>query len=1013
MLDVEDDDPFTNQTDQEAPSSLDTPLYNTPSKFPVAGVLEEEHSPASPGGSTEGSSHGPSSVDSEDNPLDEIYERIQAMKLTETPVSNSSTEAQRTDHLTSVTTSTCSTTATTTNTCAPTEDTTDNTNDPVHTEEQFTQTAEPSENGNFHQFEQLIEDEIHNMESLTRHDKSMLTLILHCNRTKAPKGFFDSFMALLKKEIKANKFNIAKADTRDTFISRMRKEFPCSVPTFVDIPVEIPSDIIPNSLKKKMNATNYVRVMKFAFREQLQDLLNDFSLFGDVENLCVNKTTADNFKPFIPGMDDLFSEVLGANWYRRTGHQLSSDERNFLIPLIFYADKTGTDVNQRYSLEPWLFTLALFRRHIREHPDSWRYLGFIPDLHTIATKGMSAQEKMDLYHRCLIEILKEVVNLQRNPPLMKVRIGNQVKFVRAILQVAFVMGDQKSNDNICCRKGVTYKAGRIHRGCMCSSLHADDPTKTCEWIEPKLIHVVSQMCLNHKLNNKALNNIVALLPTDNLKKQTNDYLKRQGAIAKNICEHVLSMYPVKNAFDNIGFGANPFGIFRAALDDTLHFSEAGFFQYINQTIYDPLQPKECQRVDFLVESHLGKETLRSSCRHQYPRINFTRGFSQLTLLTHSEKIGVTLATLVLLHTKAGRSLLDRVFLRQQLKFQGITLDNGNSTKPSKKDLLRDILPDNTDMPDESLPAAPTKKAPRKKGKPKKGDPFPKTKSAYLFIVKQIKKHGLSIILHQTLDKLQLDLLFQAVWSECTNLFHHQHNKEELNKRFPKTRIESDNIVFYDPVQFQSMNQDTTSPVEQTMFSLVDIVPEEKDDSSIIESVIELNGSDSTDSSHDTLITPTVVDNTLLGDSSSSQEDNIFPSSKKEKPTNHPYVFIDNQGEEDSSDDEKPLAVLKTKFDTTVLLDDQSEEETDTSSEDEPLVSLKSKQTQSLKSSPKEAKKPPTRYPSRMSHTPPKTKITHTRKQIKKQPQKFLKKMTCCKSTLLNLESRCQLKRGKR
>jgi hypothetical protein len=27
-----------------------------------------------------------------------------------------------------------------------------------------------------------------------------------------------------------------------------------------------------------------------------------------------------------------------------------------------------------------------------------------------------------------------------------------------------------------------------------SSLHADDPTKTCEWIEPKLIHVISQMC---------------------------------------------------------------------------------------------------------------------------------------------------------------------------------------------------------------------------------------------------------------------------------------------------------------------------------------------------------------------------------------------------------------------------------------------------------------------------------------------------------------------------------------
>jgi hypothetical protein len=218
---------------------------------------------------------------------------------------------------------------------------------------------------------------------------------------------------------------------------------------------------------------------------------------------------------------------------------------------------------------------------------------------------MSAQEKMDLYHRCLIKILKDVVELQNSPPLLKVRLGNQLKIVWAILKVSFVMCDQKSNDNICCRKGAMYKAGQIHRGCMCSSLHADDPTKTCEWIEPKLVHAISKMCLNQKLNNQAVNKLVAILPSDNLKKQTNDFLKRQGTIAKNICEYVLSMYPVHN----IDFGANPNGIYRAALDDTFHFSEAGFFPYLNQTIYDPLQPKECQRVDFLVESHLGKQTL--------------------------------------------------------------------------------------------------------------------------------------------------------------------------------------------------------------------------------------------------------------------------------------------------------------------------------------------------------------------------------------------------------------------
>jgi hypothetical protein len=53
-------------------------------------------------------------------------------------------------------------------------------------------------------------------------------------------------------------------------------------------------------------------------------------------------------------------------------------------------------------------------------------------------------------------------------------------------------------------------------------------------------------------------------------------IEASGAIAKNICEFVLSMYPVKNAFDNIGFGANPFGIFRAALTLFISVRQATF-----------------------------------------------------------------------------------------------------------------------------------------------------------------------------------------------------------------------------------------------------------------------------------------------------------------------------------------------------------------------------------------------------------------------------------------------------
>jgi hypothetical protein len=62
-----------------------------------------------------------------------------------------------------------------------------------------------------------------------------------------------------------------------------------------------------------MNATNYVRVMKFAFRE-LQDLLNfDFSHLATLKTFASTRqqqiTSSLSFQEWTT-----FSEVLGANW---------------------------------------------------------------------------------------------------------------------------------------------------------------------------------------------------------------------------------------------------------------------------------------------------------------------------------------------------------------------------------------------------------------------------------------------------------------------------------------------------------------------------------------------------------------------------------------------------------------------------------------------------------------------------------------------------------------------------
>jgi hypothetical protein len=51
----------------------------------------------------------------------------------------------------------------------------------------------------------------------------------------------------------------------------------------------------------------------------------------------------------------------------------------------------GTDMNQRYSLEPIIFTLAIIAMHIRSLEKSWRVLGYITDLEV----SSKAKRKME------------------------------------------------------------------------------------------------------------------------------------------------------------------------------------------------------------------------------------------------------------------------------------------------------------------------------------------------------------------------------------------------------------------------------------------------------------------------------------------------------------------------------------------------------------------------------------------------------------------------------------------
>ena len=106
-------------------------------------------------------------------------------------------------------------------------------------------------------------------------------------------------------------------------------------------------------------------IVKFDFKEQLMDLLEDSDIFGNVHNLVVNKD-----EPFrLYNSKSNKAEMNDGDWYKERADSLRSGEgdqkfdedHEFFVPLVLYCDKTGTSDNQRYPLEPFIFTTSVIK----------------------------------------------------------------------------------------------------------------------------------------------------------------------------------------------------------------------------------------------------------------------------------------------------------------------------------------------------------------------------------------------------------------------------------------------------------------------------------------------------------------------------------------------------------------------------------------------------------------------------------------------------------------------------
>jgi len=290
---------------------------------------------------------------------------------------------------------------------------------------------------------------------------AQLDLLMLCDASGATREFHDKLLSLLRR-LRKKGVDITKAKNRASFMATMESKVKC-----------------PKPVSKKVDGRD---VLYFPFFDSLKDLFRS-SAFYEIDNLCANKQEDERFQRFQPTTEADSSEIMSNEWAIQTQDNLAADEDfdpelDFFVALQMYGDKTGTDVNQRYPLEPWMFTLVVLRLSARENPNNWRHLGFIPSQDFVPSNSSSAvklssEDKLQQYHDYMSVLLQEVKDVSKAKPMMWVNLGGIWKKKRVRVYLAVVSGDQKSQDFLCGRKAINNgSAGRVHRGCMASAVNS-------------------------------------------------------------------------------------------------------------------------------------------------------------------------------------------------------------------------------------------------------------------------------------------------------------------------------------------------------------------------------------------------------------------------------------------------------------------------------------------------------------------------------------------------------------
>lgn len=384
-------------------------------------------------------------------------------------------------------------------------------------------------------------------------------------------------------------------------------------------------------------------------------------------------------------------------------------------PWVMYGDKTGTDKIEKNSLEPFAISSAILCQASREDVSNWVILGYIPNLKATrgkkklksTTRNSRSLSNRDLHH-CMSILIEPLLRAQSENPTFLFRRGDTIRAYKIVCPLMAVIGDNLSNDALSQRVadyGPT--SPRLSRRCLCLPQEAENPIHCCHKLPGFLVNKLSmgalgvgygdqddgavpgsmqQTVIESSPNLQTMKDYVTAQPSKMLKNAAISTRKHREALCDAILHQVMGCHSLVNAFHNIDFGpmSSHDGIHRSTLSDIMHTIEEGIVPMILHTFFHLMTDTTTADIDNYVQAGFASNNgtnVRNGEKAKYPRIAFRQGYTHLTNLSATERVGQLFMLSVLLQSDYGQQLLaprftdsfDHQRASSAARFQGICI----------------------------------------------------------------------------------------------------------------------------------------------------------------------------------------------------------------------------------------------------------------------------------------------------------------------------------------------------